>query len=376
MTKLLFVNPPPFFPDSSGGAQRSAMFLFEQLQQRGWQIEVLCGLSLRSPYFRRGALKALGQLRSPFGPFLDHDLGYPAWRQPTKFADEARWQQILDQRLDAFQPDAVLSQFQVHCPLLSRAAQRGFPSFYFARNLYLIDDTTVIPEAFHLIANAPHTAEGLARVTDRPIEVILPFVHPDRYRVSDHQRRYVTFINPVPEKGVDIALEVARQLPDQEFLFVKGKWSERRDDYLESLLAPARSLPNVTIWENQADMRTVYRVTRTLLAPSQFIETFGRVILEAQINGIPVVAAQRGGIPYTVGDGGFLADPYNDPAPYIEALRTLQDPQVYSDRAARALANAQRPEFDPQQQVERFIRTVTANLSASAPGRSPIPVSR
>jgi hypothetical protein len=38
-------------------------------------------------------------------------------------------------------------------------------------------------------------------------------------------------------------------------------------------------------------------------------EAFGRVIVEAQVNGIPVVARRTGGIPEALGDAGVLLPP-------------------------------------------------------------------
>jgi glycosyltransferase involved in cell wall biosynthesis len=59
----------------------------------------------------------------------------------------------------------------------------------------------------------------------------------------------------------------------------------------------------VEVWEHQQDTRQIYAVTDILLVPSQFYETFGRVILEAQVNSIPVVAANVDSIPYTLVPG-------------------------------------------------------------------------
>jgi glycosyltransferase involved in cell wall biosynthesis len=365
MPKLLFVNQPPFYPDSSGGAQRSAMYLFESLQKKGWQIEVFCGLSLRSPYFQKAVWQSLKQFRKPPVIVKDEDLGYPCWRRLTKLSNEQQWLESLDQRLQDFAPDVVMGHSTPFCPLLNHAADQGYFSIYFARNLYNITPETVLSDRLHIVANAPYTAAGLAHTTAKEIEVVLPFVESDRYRVAQRERRYITFINPVPEKGVDIAIEVARQLPNEKFLFVKGKWSDRSQRYLESLLEPVYALPNVEVWDHLSDMRPVYAVTDILLVPSQAIETFGRVIVEAQINEIPVVGADIGGIPYALGQGGLLANPIDDPSMYVEALKRLKsDPDFYAQVSRRAIQNSQRPEFDPQYQVQKFIRFVEARLES------------
>jgi glycosyltransferase involved in cell wall biosynthesis len=123
-------------------------------------------------------------------------------------------------------------------------------------------------------------------------------------------------------------------------------------------------MSNVKIWDNQKDMRSVYAVTDILLVPSQFIETFGRVIIEAQLNGIPVVAADVGGIPYTLGQGGFLVKPKDKPEVYVDVLQQLRaDRNLYEDLSLAAIKNSERPEFNPYQQVDNFIHFVEEHLS-------------
>ena len=110
-------------------------------------------------------------------------------------------------------------------------------------------------------------------------------------------------------------------------------------------------------------MRKVYAVTDILLVPSQFTETFGRVIVEAQANKIPVVAARVGGIPYTLGKGGLLADPKDCIQAYRVALDRLMDEEFYYKISAMAYQNSLRSEFDPQKQVTNFIEAVEQYLT-------------
>jgi glycosyltransferase involved in cell wall biosynthesis len=124
-------------------------------------------------------------------------------------------------------------------------------------------------------------------------------------------------------------------------------------------LRRARSLPNVTIWDFQKDVRRIYSLTDILLVPSRN-ESFGRVIVEAQINGIPVVAAKSGAIPYALGQGGVLIDPADNVQAYIDAVvRLRSDKRHYGNLSKLALENSKRAEFDPECQVHNFIRFVS-----------------
>ncbi len=359
MPKLLFVSTRPFYPDSSGGAQLSSLYLFENLQQLGWDIEVICGISLRSPSFRKVIIKSILQGKKPPVITRDDELGYPCWRRVMKFSTAHDWIAWLDQRLDDYQPDTVVGYSGSTCPLLNHAAKRGFPSFYFIRELSGLESGKPIPEHIHAIANSPFTASRAELLTNKEVGVVLPFIDLKRYQVNARDRRYITFINPVPEKGVELAIEIARQLPEEKFLFVKGKWTRYDRKRQESFIKEAYQLPNVDVLDHQEDMRSIYKITDILLVPSQFTETFGRVIIEAQVNQIPVIAAQVGGIPYTLGDGGILVTPIDKAEGYINAIRHLRkDEEIYCRLSNLAHQNSQRAEFDPHYQVKRFLEFI------------------
>jgi glycosyltransferase involved in cell wall biosynthesis len=364
MPKLLFVTTYPFYPDASGGSEQFLLYLFKSLQQLGWQIEVICRLSsLRSPYFRRACWQALRRFQKLSYFVMDEDLGYPCWRQIGKFSKEHHSIECLDKRLSEYRPDVVLSHDCHTSPLLNYAAHQGYPSFYFAQWLNYIN----VPNELHTIANSPFTASGMAQLTRNEIGVVLPVTKLDQYRVTKRDRRYITFINPIPEKGLDVAIEIARCLPQERFLFVKGKWGSYSAREIEAFIKPIYKLPNVEVWNHQRDMRQVYAVTDILLVPSQFDETFGRVIVEAQVNGIPVVAANVGGISYTLGQGGILVEPKDKPQTYADALLQLRtDENLYRQLSALALENSQRPEFEPQQQVKNFIRFVESRIKVTS----------
>ena len=219
-----------------------------------------------------------------------------------------------------------------------------------------------MPEEIALIANSPFTAAEVLRIYGRSIPVIPGLVEPGCYRAHRRRRRYVTFINPIPEKGVKIALEIARRLPRVPFLFVRGKWL-RYESAHSPFLRSEKLPPNIVVWSFRERMRPIYAVTDILLVPSQWPETFGRVILEAHSNGIPVVAAKVGGIPYTLGDGGILVAPKDNAQGYLKALKQLRsDRNLYRRISARALKNSRRPEFDPERQVDQFVSFVEERI--------------
>jgi glycosyltransferase involved in cell wall biosynthesis len=80
----------------------------------------------------------------------------------------------------------------------------------------------------------------------------------------------------------------------------------------------------------EADLARSYDAADVLVLPSR-AETYGMVIAEALARGLPVVAAEVGGVPEALGNGvngarpGLLVPP-GDPAALRDALRTwLED---------------------------------------------------
>jgi len=160
---------------------------------------------------------------------------------------------------------------------------------------------------------------------------------------------FVTFVNPTPLKGVfvfaRIAQELSRRRPDIPFLLVEGTGKARLLPRLGIDLSGVKSL---RIMPNTPDPRAFYALTKLLVMPS-LIESAGLVAMEAMTNGIPVLASNRGALPETIGDVGFLFDIPSrytpetrdvptavELAPWVETIIRLWDDAAEYDRASRA----------------------------------------
>lgn len=366
---LLYVTQGSFYPEARGGAGLSDVALFRCLSARGWQIEILCAFVPRESWVRVAAVAELSRRQLDCRVLEDCEPGFRCRRVVARGNGAEAWLSCLDRYLDELRPDAVLGGPDPGCRLLGRALERGFPSFFMAHNLAPVVLGLPFPVGLHVIANAPFTARHLAPLARGDVGVVLPLIEADRYRVARRSPGYVTFVNPIPEKGLAIAVEVARLLPDERFLFVEGGWSGDQTD--ATGLAAACALPNVELSPYQSDMREVYAVTDILLVPSAgrtdfergFIESFARVVVEAQVSGIPVVAADAGGLPFTVGEGGIVIDPRDDVDAYVTALRSIRsDPDLRAHLSRAALENSCRPEFNPERQVSAFVDFIEARL--------------
>ncbi len=170
-------------------------------------------------------------------------------------------------------------------------------------------------------------------------------------------QRFVTFVNPVPAKGLcvfaRIAEEIARRRPDIPMLVVEGRG---RASWLERAPVDLSWATNLNAMDNTPDPRDFYAVTKILLVPSLWNESFGLVAAEAMINGIPVLASNRGALPEVVGDAGLLfaiaarhtsesclLPTAEEVQPWVQAIERLwDDTAFYGDASARSRNRAQR----------------------------------
>ena len=376
MPRLLYVTRKSFYPEASGGAQLSTLEILNRLVERGWDVEVCAGLFVPwSRFYFRGVTRSLRGGKVPGLAVCDETLGFPCWRRikvqriPV-ISTIDRWlaAKFLKKRLAAFKPDVVLGDTGANCPLLRGALASGYRCVYLARNMPTIGTPSILPRNLHLLGNSKYTAGILEAISMASVDVVRPMVTHAKYRCKQRDPKFVTFVNPIPHKGLDVAVKIAREMPETRFLFVKGRWAVMSPRKVEAFIKPARMLENIEIWDYREDMREVYAVTKTLLMPWQFIEAFGRVIVEAQINGIPIVAARSGGIPKTVGLGGIIIDPKDDVEAYVAALQNLEkSPELHHELSGHALANIQGPDFDPDVQFGILLNFLENRVLAAAP---------
>ena len=161
------------------------------------------------------------------------------------------------------------------------------------------------------------------------------------------------------EKGADVVLDLARARPDIRFTLVET-WTVD-GNATARLRADALALRNVTLGRQNADVRSFFARARVLLAPSRYEESWGRVVTEAHLNGIPVLASDRGNLPDTVGPGGICLDPDGDPSDWRREFARLWDDAAHFQAMAQAARHAaERPELREETIVAALLRTLDA----------------
>ena len=343
--KILLANAHPYIPQMRGGAQSSMHDLAVEFARRGHEVGVLGGLTGEGWIGLKSRVKLkLGRQNH----VVDHGLGYPVYR--AWFA----WEAVADvaRRMGA---DVVVPGSWL--PLRFAQALAGVDTrvVIYLHNVE-VEELGGNPrdlKGVSYVANSRFTADRWKDLLGIRSDVVYPLIRRENYQ-TETTRENVTFINPHPKKGVEIALGVAERCPEIPFVFVEA-WG-LPPEVRESLLKRLFTLSNVTLRPPTRDMKSVYGRARIVIAPSQWEEAFGRVAVEPQFSGIPVIASARGGLPEAVGPGGMLMDPGADADAWAQAVRRLwNDPALYAEKSRAARDYANRPEMNPSNQIDRLL---------------------
>ncbi len=181
--------------------------------------------------------------------------------------------------------------------------------------------------------------------------VLLPLgVDIDRFRPVDRPppegRLRIGFVGRlIPHKGVGVLIDAVAG-DEQMSLEVFGAGPE--SEVLARTVAGLGIADRVTFHGHVAeeDIPGTYRHVDVLAVPSiptpGWLEQFGRVVVESQASGIPVVASASGALPDVVGEEGLLVPP-NDPEALHGALRRfLDEPGLWSRLRDAGLAGVGR----------------------------------
>jgi glycosyltransferase involved in cell wall biosynthesis len=348
--RILFVTTNKHLPELRGGMEVNTHQLCGALLERGVSVGVLCGLAGVGPTGISARLRSK-LLRDPCP--MDTGLGYPTWRSYDSLPHVGRV-------VAAFKPDALIIQGGADfVAMVTSCLGVGLPviCYLHTQDRLLVAKDILEHPNIAFIANSDFTR--LMHQEKRFLGVVPPIVPAGNY-ITATSRSSAVFINPARYKGLDIVLDLAAARPDVKFLFVVNrKGFERRG----SNQPPWHHLRNVKLIGPVRDMRRVYGCAKLVLAPSQWLETWGRMATEAHFSGIPVLASNRGGLPEAVGPGGICL-PADAPFPvWLEAFSAIwDDPIHYQQLCGAALEYSQRREISREAVVESFLALLTSHI--------------
>jgi glycosyltransferase involved in cell wall biosynthesis len=368
-SRLLAIFPQ--FPyDAASGAIISDRTICEMLASVGWQVTVLA-TTASELYGNSDHLRTLEKLNIEFlAESISQPSGRPVYRfrrrgveyvlldTGTHSVNESRRAFIPD--LDALvsaeacrcAPDIVLTYGSSEAEVQRRAMVRATGAlvvfslhnraYHHARSFQEVD-AIVTPSRF---ITEYYRQQQCVESMPLPRPICLEdIIAPRREPI------FFTMINPSLEKGLLFFLrllpEAARRWPRLPFMVVESRGS------VQLILAAARKLGidlqstrNLHLARSSQDPWRIYAATRVLLVPS-LVEAASRVAVEAQLNGIPVLASDRDGLPETVGSGGYILPVEDEGGPpgeilerWLRLIGRLHDDSAFFEAACCAASDA------------------------------------
>jgi len=303
--------------DITSGAAMSIRTMLAGLAANGFRTVALQASIFDSPQGAEHLAKATeAQAKAPVWRTLSQGIEHlivnvaSTHRNEMTCREEDRYFGIFMHEIKTRKPGVILlwGGMVLERAIMREARDAGIPVIF-----YLVNpgyrDKSVFKDVSMVITDSQATADLYRTRFGIHCTVLGKFI--DKAAVLAAEPRspeFITFINPSFNKGVSVFMPLARlaarECPEIKFLVVqsRGRWQQA----LEKLTFNADDFPNVRVIKQQTDMRPVYAKTKGLLVPSLWHESGARVIVEAQLNGIPVLASNTGGSGEMIGAGGKL----------------------------------------------------------------------
>jgi glycosyltransferase involved in cell wall biosynthesis len=331
--------PPPLY----GGTELVVHYLVEGLLERGHDVTLFATGDSRS----RARLCSLYPW-AQWPPAAFTDLNHTSWAMA----------QVADGRFDVVHAHSAaalaLGRLMPEIPLIYTLHHAFEPelSAYYA--------------GFPEVAFVAISGDQCGRESGvRNCTVIHHGLDPSRYRSTTHPRSYVCFVGRFArEKGVHTAIDAAARAGVP--IRVAGEVHPRDREFGRAEVEPRLRLPHVTYLGcvGPDQKAPLLRDARALLAPIEWNEPFGLILIEAMLSGCPVVAFRRGSVPELIEHGvtGLIADSLEEMAEWIRpggAVDQLDRLRIQASAVTR---------FNYRRMAGEYERLYAVRVKETAPG--------
>jgi surfactin synthase thioesterase subunit/glycosyltransferase involved in cell wall biosynthesis len=303
--RILLAQNALYYP-AHGGGDRSNRLLMEALAARGNDCRVVArlprlGAGEQERYLRELASRGISPRDAKGGVVTFSRQGVDVYT----VADHPHLRGYLSAQIRAFGPAVILTSTDDPAQLLLEASLRaGVPTVYLARTTLALPfgpdsafpsppKTEALRQARAVIGVSHYVAQYIRTWSRIPaVHVPISPLDPPPYpALGRFDNEFVTLVNPCAVKGIAIFLELAGRLPGVRFLGVPT-WGTNQADR-----AALAGHSNVTVVEASDNVDDILGRTRVLLVPSLWAEARSRIVVEAMLRGVPVIASHVGGIP-------------------------------------------------------------------------------
>ena len=191
----------------------------------------------------------------------------------------------------------------------------------------------------YLVYNAEWNKKA-SRYKNKSI-VVYPAVWYDDYK-GKATGKNITLVNCWKEKGGNVLVELAKEMPNEKFLGVMG-------GYGDQVIGRSK---NLKYEENTPDIKKIYRRSKIVLMPSSY-ESWGRVAVEAMCMGIPVIAHPTPGLKESLDYAGLFA--HRDRiGEWAKIIKDLNDEDYYKKVSSLCLKRAKELNAKSEQQMDSY----------------------
>jgi surfactin synthase thioesterase subunit/glycosyltransferase involved in cell wall biosynthesis len=368
--RILLAQNSLYYP-AHGGGDKSNRMLIEALAARGHSCRVVARLST---FGEEAHQRYLGELAARGVPVASSDSGVVVFNhhgvEAHVVTNNPHLRAYFLSQIADFNPSVILNSTDDPAQVLLEAALKAES----AHVVYLTRATLAVPfgpdcafpsaaktdllrQADGVVGVSRYVAEYIRKwsgieAVALPISLLEPGPYPDLGRFEND---FVTLVNPCAVKGISIFLDLASRFPSALFAAVPT-WGTNEKDR-----AALAALPNVRMLAPVDNIDDLLARTRALLVPSLWAEARSRIVVEAMLRGVPVLASNVGGIPEAKLGVPYLLPvrpiekyqtrldeqmvplaevPPQDTGPWAEALGRLLDDRAHYEELSRASRNA------------------------------------
>ena len=360
---LCFISRRPVYPFIIGGAEVSFFEMAKALSASGHNVMLIGQLSYND-FFMGDAdhikssfeIEQIRESKNLIGfdivqknkICINYSVNFKS--VCTLLAD---WNDFVECEINSFSPDAILTHLDGALDALLSAEKLLIPVIHFIRDTfnpinlhpYLhIQNFTNRPQ--HTIANSKYVANWFEKKIKEKTSILYPFIMTKQIDLKvPKEVKKILFVNPSEYKGDSIVFKLAKLFTEHVFVLApswgktfSGKWE---------------SVPNKLVLNRYVSQKELYSIADLVIVPTQKPEAFGRVAVEAQSYGIPVIASDHTGLAESVGDSAYLVKDFNSLSSWISALkRIVSDRYLREKLYKKGLKNVER--FSPQNNIAKL----------------------
>jgi glycosyltransferase involved in cell wall biosynthesis len=342
LAKILFITQQSIMDPGSGAAVSSQSFA-TILANAGHEVQSICTTQTEHHLGIRGhehwlqQTYALQQEETFWHLRLDA-INYEFIRAQSASQVIKAFLVRFELALQQFCPDAIITfgDTSVDQKIRRRANQLGIKVIFTLHNISY--PNKLLAHVQHYVCPSQYLASHYSQLTSLTT-IIYPPLAPKLVECNqdEQQKVFLTFVNPVIEKGLLLAVAIFHTLlktrPDIPILVVEGRGNAAL--FLKAChlcgFDPSQH-NNLYISSSPMTAKEIMQHTRLVIMPSVIAEAAGRVAMEAMYNGIPSLVSDRGALPEIVANtDNVLALPSTLTLTYREAVKA-EDAQPWVDK--------------------------------------------